>query len=104
MCKLYNLTTLFPTIVLSCFTLLIDLFFFLYNRIFLILALVSQTLASRPKRHKVKGSLIRLFKAKEGSKKHEAIRMLKYPRFANPAQPGIALHVPAQNRNKDYVL
>ena len=44
---------------------------------------MSQTLALRPKRHKVKGSLIRLFKAKEGSRKHKAIRMPKYPGFAN---------------------
>ena len=36
-------------------------------------------------RQKVEGSLIRLFKAKEGSRKHEAIRMPKYPRFANLA-------------------
>jgi len=42
-------------------------------------------LASRPKRHKAKGSLIGLFKAKEGSRKLKAICMPKYPRFASLA-------------------
>jgi len=30
------------------------------------------------------------------------LRMLKYPRFANLAWSVLALHVPAQNRNKFY--
>jgi hypothetical protein len=38
---------------------------------------------------------LQLFKAKEGNKKYKAIRMLKYPRFANLALLEIALHVPA---------
>jgi len=41
---------------------------------------------------RVEWSLLRLFKAKEGSRKHEAIRM---PRFANLALSVTALHVPA---------
>jgi len=45
---------------------------------------MSQTLALRPKRHKVKGSLIRLFKAKEGKQEHKGTRMLKYLKARQP--------------------
>jgi hypothetical protein len=50
---------------------------------------MSQAPASRPGNEgKVEGSQLQLYKAKEGSRKHKAIRMPKYPRFANLALIG----------------